>query len=401
MLTISKRKIAHIIGFLIALIGFPAVNAQPNDITARPAPILGINKDLKNLGPDAYDIAVILSGHQTVTWHYDGYPNGHFSSFSFLTVGPNTELHWQNFWDGVDNIIQTGQIIHIGWGTLNPHYIKDMYWTDKAGKRIEKSKVCNIIPRIRPRPVGDLIDITFNNAFSPERQQRPAVTISDIRYIIRNTLTPLEDLNARNPDLDAENLSPIGDNVDIAAGDSARFLIQVPEIRGHMILRYKVSCLDSAAEAIDFVESNRLEELSINIASFKASMKENDKVSLLWEINEENNAGMNIWTAQIENGEFKGITQLNSELISTQTGGSSGTLTTYSKEYDMPSGVHYFMLEDINYDGVCTSHCDDIDAVAIGDGNPADIDVETAKMLCKQYTATQLATFGKTGSCIK
>lgn len=393
MLMVNKRKSFYIIGLLVTLIGFSTV--------ARSAPILGINKDLKNLGPDAYDIAVILSGHQTITWHFDGYSNGHFSSFSSLLVGPDTELHWQNFWDGTDNIIQTGQIIHIGWGTLNPHYIKDMYWTDKAGKRIEKSKVCNVIPRIRPHPTGGLIDVAFDNNFLLEMQQRPAVAISDVRYVIRNTLTPLEDLNAQNPDLDAKNLSLVGDSIEIAPGDSARFSIQVPEVRGYMILRYNVFCLDSAAEAIDFVESNRLEDLSVNIDSFKASVKANNRVSLLWKINEENNAGMNIWTAQMENGEFKEINQLNSELILTKTGGSSRALTTYSEEYDMPSGVHYFMLEDINYDGVCTPHCKDISAIAIGNGDPADIDEETAKMLCEQYTATQLATFGKTGSCIK
>src|SRR5580704_2621458 len=112
--------------------GLLAIAAQAYDV----------NKDLRNLGPAAHDLAVVLSGPETIIAHYDGYPSGNFASFSNGLSGSNQLLRWQNFWDGNDNRIENGQVIHVGWTTADhSSSILDMYWTDVCGNRIPGSVV--------------------------------------------------------------------------------------------------------------------------------------------------------------------------------------------------------------------------------------------------------------------
>ncbi|BAP57947.1 hypothetical protein THII_3650 [Thioploca ingrica] len=76
----KKNSFIYVALFLAILAGRPALGQHTN-------------KDLKNLGPNAYDIAVELSGNHAILNHYDGgLPTwGMFSSFASAPIGPNTK----------------------------------------------------------------------------------------------------------------------------------------------------------------------------------------------------------------------------------------------------------------------------------------------------------------------
>ena len=112
----------------------------------------------------------------------------------------------------------------------------------------------------------------------------------------------------------------------------------------------------------------------ISLISFHVVLVENT-TQVNWVTGyEENNDGMNLWCAQMQDDQFREITQLNSQLIP-----SKAILPNYGASYsstdypyintNLKSGVQHCTLEDIDASGQCTLHCDQIDTVIIGESN--------------------------------
>ncbi|MBU0640461.1 MAG: IPTL-CTERM sorting domain-containing protein [Planctomycetes bacterium] len=228
-------------------------------MTASSALAYDVNKDLTNLGPKAYDVAVLLAGSETVTDHYDGYPGGpyqgQFDTFTVEDSGGNTLLHWRGFDDGSDNVINTGQTIHIGWSTED-HFsnILDMWWTDSAGNRIAGSVVLNITCNWTFSAAAQLAQAEWCNIHLGGGSPR-TITILHPHYAVFPEAIPLEDLNTQNTAL-AAALQPFSvSSFDVAYGDCATQDIPgaVPE-GSAVVLRYEVEAGGSQAETLDFVQ---------------------------------------------------------------------------------------------------------------------------------------------------
>lgn len=219
-----------------------------------------MNKDVTNLGPDAEDLAVLISGNHNVTWNYKGYSSGpkrgRFDSFADGPDGPNTLLRWRNFDDGSDTTINTNQTIHIGWAINGNSQIVDMYWTDASGNRIPGSVVYNIDTEWTYETAEDIAQATWQNAFDPSEGGRQSITISNIQYTLLDSEIDPNQLNAENPDL-VGLFQPLegGDSFSLDFGQSQTLLIpgNVPE-ESAVVLRYEISAVGSAAQTIDFVQ---------------------------------------------------------------------------------------------------------------------------------------------------
>lgn len=216
-----------------------------------------VNKDLKNTGTKAYDIAVVLSGPEDITETFDGYKTGDkIGHFDVCNRGrdadQNTILHWQNFTDGGNNAIDNGQVIHVGWSTADhSNSILDMYWTNYAGKRITGNVVINVTPGMVQTSYGRL-DITWRNDF-----RHPSfIDIRKVHYAILETRVPLAELNAENEFMQSRFVAiPENGNFQIAPGQSFTLPLPVPVTPGMaLVLRYEVLGTGSDAESLDFVQ---------------------------------------------------------------------------------------------------------------------------------------------------
>lgn len=208
-----------------------------------------INKDLINLGPaTAYDLGVILRGPQTLTWRYDGYPDGRFHSFSQSAAGTDTYLHWQNI-GGVDGPIPPGKLIHVGWCTAGPHRIRNMFWTGLDGQRLPGSVIYNLTTRT----------IYFGGwrlRFLNDFEGGPVIVIHDVRVARIPAPFPLAELNRENQAL-ADQLAPVagGTSFSVAAGETVDLPLPDGVIAGEwLVVRYAVAGAESQAEAVDFVQ---------------------------------------------------------------------------------------------------------------------------------------------------
>jgi hypothetical protein len=108
----------------------------------------------------------------------------------------------------------------------------------------------------------------------------------------------------------------------------------------------------------------------IDLNSFTATPT-NTGVNFEWETaSEMNNLGMNLWCAQMRNGQFEGVTKLNSQVIPSKAQPNSGASYSWIST-NLEPGVQHCALEDIDASGQCTVHCDQIDTVVIGNNLPA------------------------------
>jgi hypothetical protein len=214
-----------------------------------------VNKDLENLGPDAHDLSVILSGSESVVSHFDGYTSGplqgRFNSFATGPDGANTQMRWQDFDDGGNDMIDTGQKIHVGWSTSDhSSNIKDMYWTDETGSRIPGSIVYNITSDWRYETSTLITTLVWPNLFDE------LVLVSGAEFAVLDDTVPLEELNEFNSDLVAQ-LEPVpgASSFEVAPGESVEF--DLPSLVGEgqaVVVRYGMFAPGTAAATTDYIQ---------------------------------------------------------------------------------------------------------------------------------------------------
>lgn len=126
-------------------------------------------------------------------------------------------------------------------------------------------------------------------------------------------------------------------------------------------------------------------------------------------LSEIDNVGMNLWCAQMQDNQFQEITQLNSEIIPSKTilpnyGASYFSINYPYVNTNLKSGVQHCALEDIDANGQCTLHCDQIDTTVVGkDQSVIDINLNKLNVkaiaLCHQYK-DNLAETEQEGICL-
>lgn len=207
-----------------------------------------INKDLINLGPTAYDIAVFITGTQPVTWHYDGYPAAHFNNFTVVPAAGNELLHWRNL-NGANGPIKLGDLVHVGWCTKKPNNIVDMWWTNLSGGRVPNSFVYQIAAH-RWRNFT-----AFGVEWQNQLQAANPAIISNVAYALSSTPFPLDQLNREN-ELLAERLVPLqgGASFSVPPGASVEFPIPEAAPGQWIVLRYSVSGIGGTADSTDYVQ---------------------------------------------------------------------------------------------------------------------------------------------------
>lgn len=213
-----------------------------------------VNKDLKNLGGPAKGICVELCGSETITNTYDGYTGGPYTGwFAAPSVSTNaagnTVICWSGFSDGGNDVIDPGQIVHVGWSTADGNSsICDMYYTDGNGNRLPDSKIENTIPEFPPFNPGPLV-VNWENTNSQQ-----LIFIQDVSFVIRPAPMPLAELNILNEPLNAVMTPVPGGSFALAPGQALPMpLPQVPA-GGAIVLRYQVTGPASSSAAIDFVQ---------------------------------------------------------------------------------------------------------------------------------------------------
>jgi hypothetical protein len=221
-----------------------------------PPPMYFVNKDLQNIGTQsAYDLAIVLSGQQTIGAHYDGYPERQFGSFSSGPSGPNTLLHWQNLVEPDGNgAIDPGEIVHVGWGSASPSHVLDMYWTDQSGNRIPGSKIFNITSDWTYETSG-VVTVTWDNIFVTDTGEVFPIDISDVSVAVFTDPWPLSELNAQNEVLNGA-LQPLSAGTFVVTPDQPVTLtLPMPVPDGSaVVLRYGVTGADDSADAMDWVQ---------------------------------------------------------------------------------------------------------------------------------------------------
>ncbi len=209
-----------------------------------------INKDLINLGPPAYDIAALISGSQPISFHYDGWAGGTFSSFTVTPSGSDELLHWQNL-NGSNDPIPTGSAtgpaqIHVGWCTVNPNDLLNMYWTDLAGNEIPGSIVYQISGHQSGSPIAG---VQWDNATNHP------ITVTNTFYSLSRTPWKLAALNRDNKVL-VQNLRPLPGGKNFTVASRSRVELPLPEARSGdwVVLVHNVTGSESRAVVTDFVQ---------------------------------------------------------------------------------------------------------------------------------------------------
>lgn len=250
-----KRGIQCALLAALLALALPVIaSAEVNHGTGEPPNPLGIdvNVDLTNLGPAAYDVAFVLQGSQTLTNHYDGYHSGDkvgwFNSPTTTTVSGNTVIHWQTFWDGHDNRIDTNQLIHVGFSSAG-QTILDIYWTGPDGQRLPGSKIHDV--KVKLTTQGGQLFWTFANNFVEEAQ----ISVSNIRYAVFPQPFQLGDLNSENIEL-ASALNPLA--ADLVLGPGEQQSLPVPGFvppGSAVVAVYETSAPGTNAIVVNYVQT--------------------------------------------------------------------------------------------------------------------------------------------------
>ena len=209
-----------------------------------------INKDLVNLGPPAYDVAVLITGNQPVTFLYNGWPGGQFFTFSTTLAGTNELLHWQNL-NGTNDPIPTGNPngpaqLHVGWCTLNPNNVLNMYWTDLLGAQIPGSIIYQ---------VGGHASASSTPGVQWDNASNHPITVTNVYYTLNTKRLDLQDLTRNNRTL-ASQLRPVpgGTSLVIPAGASAKLSLPGAQVGLWAVIVHDVTGSGSKGSATDFVQ---------------------------------------------------------------------------------------------------------------------------------------------------
>lgn len=208
------------------------------------------NKDLINLGPTAYDIAVLISPVQSVTFHYDGWAGAVFTSFTVGTSGTDDVLHWQNL-NGTNAPIPTGNPagpiqVHIGWCTPGPHTLDQMYWTDLSGNQIPGS----IVDQVSGHASGSSTPgVQWDNATNH------SFTVNKVYYATSQSRWDLSALNRNNTVL-ARQFIPLPGGTSLPIGSKQSVQLSVPGAKAGdwIVLMYNVTSSGTKAVVTDFVQ---------------------------------------------------------------------------------------------------------------------------------------------------
>jgi len=229
--------------------------ALPMAATADVNGTASTNKHLTNLGPAAYDLAIVLEGTYGVYQTCPGYktsdlgPVGWFSGFNPTFKNGNTVLHWQSFDDGpgIDNSqIDTNQTIHVGYSAPEDRKVVDMYWTDLEGKRIGGSIVYDV--HAGKTYKGSRFSVILENV------QQATASLKNIRYAVLSEPLPLDQLSDQNAELESA-LSSLSSDLGLAPGEaiSLEIPVSVPESSAVVVI-YEVNAEGSGASVVNHVQ---------------------------------------------------------------------------------------------------------------------------------------------------
>ncbi len=213
-------------------------------LTAGTASAMDVNIDIKNIGQDAHDFAVILEGTETVTGTYDGYPGQQFTKVTKVQVGGDTLVHWEL---PVQGTIKDGEIFHIGWTTTDHNSkIKDMYFTNKFGQRLNCNSVLVVGGHFSP--VGG---IRFVNDFA---LADVAIEVRNVRAAVLDRPLPLAALNPHNRELLAR-AQVIADGFALRSGEAVDVqLRQTPAPGQAVVLIYENNGAGTSGPGTSFVQ---------------------------------------------------------------------------------------------------------------------------------------------------
>ncbi len=209
-----------------------------------------LNKDLINLGPTAYDIAAEITGNQPMSFHYDGSAGAIFNSFTVTPAGANEILHWQNL-NGTNDPIPTGDPfglpqVHIGWCTVNPNDLVNMYWTDAAGLQIPDSVVYQVSGHASSSSTPG---VQWDNA------SNHPITVTHTFYSLSRTPWKLGALNHDNKVL-AQSLRPLPGGENRVIAPKGRLELALPGARSGdwVVVVHNVTGSETRAVVTDFVQ---------------------------------------------------------------------------------------------------------------------------------------------------
>jgi hypothetical protein len=191
-------KLSH--AFVLSFLGLAFAGSASADYC--------INKDVVNLGPTAYDLGVLITGNQPLT----------------------------------------GSLVHIGWCTVQPNDIVDMWWTDRSGGRVTGSVVYEswMHQSKDPRP----------GVQWPNRFNTGTLVISNVSVALSASAWPLEALNRDNTVL-AGQLTPLpgGTSFDVPAGGTSASIPVPNASKGQwLVVKYNVSGSGSMAQTTDYAQ---------------------------------------------------------------------------------------------------------------------------------------------------
>ena len=231
-----------------------AASALPGGATPT---VISINRDLTNLGPTAYDVAIVLKGNSFWYQPISATALGTFHTFTTRTNSSgDTVFHWENFDRANDGLaggkgepIVNGQRVHVGIDTRVAQDVVTMYWTDEKGRPIFRSAIYDAESNVtyrHPDP-GAVLELQNHND-TEVRIGRPRFTIVGAPY-------ELAALGQDNQEL-MEALKPLGDDIVLAPGETVEIEIPAEVPAGSSVVTvYEVTSPGSSAVLVNYMQA--------------------------------------------------------------------------------------------------------------------------------------------------